>query len=531
MRHRSEGLFVALGSFVWFALQTPWGLFPDPDAFYHAHVTRLMLEQGPLHSFPWLDLTTFGQHFVDHHFLFHALTVPVVWIMDRVAPGPFAEFWAAQGMALLLATATTFVLWRVLKHLDPSRAWLWTVLTLLVPAFTMRMLLAKASPVAVGLFIAIIGLFVWSDVRLKKKSVLLFFAGLLFALSHGGWIIALLGAGSIFCADLLFRKLGEDRSWNETIRSAPWMECFSLVAGIVAGLFLHPNRSELIAFLWVQVFKAAIAPPTHIIQGGEWKPASAGFIAWELAPLLIAGLVAILILVLSKRRIQITTASFRRIVLLAFPVALTLALTLNGRRFLEYLVPMVALWIASVWSLIDAGMAREAIDRVRSTWPRIIRRSSPTIALVLAITLAVHHAWAASASLHRDGAKSFEGYQRALASISSRAAPGDRVFHSDWDEFPVLFAADDRLKYVSGLDPVFLADANPQLSNAIVDLTLGRATSTAFEIIAQQTHSRFVFVTYQRHPIFDATLRENAQFKELFRDSETSVYSVDSWAQ
>src|SRR3989344_809978 len=170
MFRRFEWLFITLGSLAWFAILMPWGAFADPDAFYHAHAARLMLEHGPLMAFPWLDLTAFGQQFAHHHFLYHLFLVPVIWMTDIFQLTPCAEFWATQYAAVLLATGTIVAFWMIAKRLDPVRAWIWTMALLLVPSFSMRLLLGKASPIAVGLFVVGIGVMVLGRTRVGGRG-------------------------------------------------------------------------------------------------------------------------------------------------------------------------------------------------------------------------------------------------------------------------------------------------------------------------------------------------------------------------
>ena len=55
--------------------------FADPDSFYHAKMALLIRDQGIVHQFPWLNLTTLGQHYTDQHFLYHVLLIPfVTWL-------------------------------------------------------------------------------------------------------------------------------------------------------------------------------------------------------------------------------------------------------------------------------------------------------------------------------------------------------------------------------------------------------------------------------------------------------------------
>ncbi|MBU1348627.1 hypothetical protein KJ781_01000, partial [Patescibacteria group bacterium] len=71
-------LAVFLLAAAYFCLMMPWGVFQDPDAFYHAHAAFLLWRDGPLLAFPWLDLTTLGASFADHHILFRAVEAPFV---------------------------------------------------------------------------------------------------------------------------------------------------------------------------------------------------------------------------------------------------------------------------------------------------------------------------------------------------------------------------------------------------------------------------------------------------------------------
>lgn len=516
---KHEGLFVGLGSLAWFAVQTPWGRFPDPDAFYHAHLANLMLDRGPLHAFPWLDLTTLGQHFADHHFLFHLILGPAIAAFD-LANIPYAEFWATQLMAPLLATVAVVALWNVLRAIGVKSAWAWVALALLVPGFSFRLLLAKASPLAIGAFVAVMG-----AVALRRPLTA-FLAGAIFALAHGGWTIALAAALAMILGDMLARRCIQDDAWELAVRDAPWSTYGGLLTGIALGLVVHPNRLELIQFLWVQTFKAGLAPSSGVIQGTEWLAADPGVLLGELAPLVIAFLLGALGLMVARREIGSRLDKMRLTIMLALPVALTLALTMKSRRFVEYLVPALTLWIASLWQFVDVRRLKMELANMRRGLAPLARGIIVPFFVILALSLIAHHALLTWTSLRRPASKTFDAYRATFQSISARAATGDRVFHSDWDEFPILFAADDRLRYVSGLDPTFLYEASSTLSNQVRDLTIGLASSTAWDVIAERTGSRFVFVTTKRHPDFDATLRADARFKELARDETTAAYEV-----
>jgi len=517
------------GRIVFFALLvtliafTPWGQFNDPDAFYHAHISARMLDHGPLMRFPWLDLTSFNDPFADHHYLFHLILGPAIAV--------FGEFTGAQAMAPLLAALAGFALWSALRSLrtDPERAmdhsaWIVLALTFLVPQFTIRMLAAKASPLAVGLFIIMIG------AMLFERPLMMAVAGMLFTLSHGGWIIGIAATGLMLVANVVASKTIDEHSLKESVKRAPWRTGLGLLAGIIIGIIVHPNRSTILPFLWIQVVEIGVKTQNTVIaQGLEWLPARPMDLIPALAPLLIGFIVLIAGLLFAGRGYEpsVQRTLSKRVVMLAAPVALTFALTLKSQRFIEYLAPSLALWLMSLLALVDMDRFKTWLIREYRAFNRPVRRILTVVLIAIAIALPVQQVRQAWSSLHR-GVYPFDAYRSTFKAISERANPGDRVYHSQWDEFPILWATDDRLRYVSGLDPTFLSNANPELSSAMHDLTYGIVTSTAWEIIVERTGSKFVFVTTERYRVFDETLQRDERFTEIARDDRTAAYEIQT---
>ncbi|MBD3251898.1 hypothetical protein GF380_05625, partial [Candidatus Uhrbacteria bacterium] len=444
---------------------TPWGQFPDPDTFYHAHLSALMLDHGPLFAFPWLDLTSFGQQFADHHYLFHLILGPAIWA--------FGEQWGTQLMAPLLALLTISALWTVLRVLNPSEtwrrtSWVFVGLTLLAPDFLMRLLLGKASPLAIGYAIVTVG------GMLHRKSILLLMTGMLFALSHGGWSLSILIAGSMLVADILASKTMAEASWIKALHNAPWKPLGALILGTGIGILLHPNSATLLQFLWVQLVEIGILTKSGTLTlGQEWAAASPSMILTNLTPLVVAGLTALLGILFAHRADARPTlvGMYQRALVLLFPVGLLLVLTLKSQRFIEFLVPLFAIWIYQIAQLVDWTKYRLWL---REQWSRCKRTPRHTLTVaggLIVLLLPLHHGWLAWKGLHT-GQRPFDLYAPVMQTISERANPGDRVFHSSWDDFPVLWALEDRVKYLSGLDPTFLYHADPELSNQVMQLTL-----------------------------------------------------------
>ena len=135
---------------------------------------------------------------------------------------------------------------------------------------------------------------------------------------------------------------------------------------------------------------------------------------------------------------------------------------------------------------------------------------------------------------HRLHDAAFPGYPdssfvAAMASVSERANSGDRVFHSDWDEFPVLWNIDDRLKYVAGLDPTFLYQASSTLSDAYRDLTWGATTPTkeqAWEFINDKIGARFVFIAKSDHEQLLDFIKSDERYKPLIETEDAAMFEV-----
>jgi hypothetical protein len=538
---RHESLLVALGTLLWFLVLTPWGSFADPDAFYHAHIARLMLDRGALQAFPWLDLTTLGTHFADQHYLFHVVLGPAI--------AAFGEFWGTQLMAPILATFTALALWNVLRGLGVKHAWVWVALALLVPGFSFRLLLAKASPIAVGAFVVALG-----AMALKRPKTA-FAAGALFALSHGGWIIAVAAAGLMLVADVVTRRVVDEAPWRATLKASPWKTFLALLVGILAGLLIHPNRTEIFRFLWVQVVQVGVlAGNGTVLMGREWLPADPGQLIAGLAPLLIPFLIGLLGLVGTKAQStkleardeqgadprapacpeRVSEGGFvlradplmRRLIMLLLPVGLTLSLTFKSERMIEYLVPALAIWVACLWQLVDEKALLSELKTAVSRSSARIRPFIIPLLIILAMLVVTHHAVYTWNALRTANAKPFNVYRTTISAISARANPGDRVFSSDWDEFPILFAADDRLRYISGLDPTFLHEADPVLEADVRSVTLGSDTTSTWDLVANRTGSRFVFITTKRHPNFEKILSSDPHYKEIAKDDTTAAYEV-----
>ncbi len=498
-------------AFLWFAAFQPWGAFRDPDAFYHAKMAVLLLEHGPVVTFPWLDLTTLGSYFADQHFFFHVLLLPFVRVL-----GPLA---GTQLASVCFATLFIIVLYLSLRRLRVSSPELWTFLALTSAMLVLRLSLAKASPIALIWFV--LGMLAVA----RRKPWLGLVSTLGFALSHGGWII-LLGSQALFLAgDFLFERVLLEKRWRVSLAAIAWPVFACSLLGAIIGMLVHPNFPQTISFLWVQVVKIGLGTPfDRVTLGSEWLPLSVFDLFEVIGPYAI---VAVLILfgLLFAKKTPLDLSRARDVIAFGFPVAALLALTFKSQRMGEYLIPALTLWFASLATLIDPKRFQE---EMRQTWKQIGGRCVKPLSVlctIMAVWVFVPGLWRTYEGLSQN-ARPFDLFEEPMHVLSKQAAPGERVFHTDWDEFPLLFFRDDRLRYVSGLDPTFLLDAHPELSDLYRDITLGHVTSGVATIIRERFGSDFVFIDRDRHEALVTVMQKEPEATAIYEDKRVLVYKL-----
>ena len=500
---RLKPALVFLCSAAWLALFQSWGAFSDPDGFYHAKVALLVAAKGPLQAFPWLDLTTLGQSFADQHLLYHVALIPFVKSMDPL--------WGAQIAAVLFSALFATAFYLMLRAMRAPAPWLWTVLLLTLPHTLFRLTWAKATPLALVCFLLGLAALIW------RRPWLAFVVGAVYALTHGGWVL-LVGAQALYLIGWWGTKafaFDESFTWKSLKTAIPFV---ATLAGIVLGLLIHPNARAELSFLWTQVVQVGVTTPYgHVIMGNEWNPPQID----DLIPLLTLPLLAFAIVLfglLVARRDPLDRSQATLGAALLVAAAGPFALMLKSLRFLEYALPLIVLAIAALSSLVDwplfARRARELLPKIATPLLVIV-----TLAFIIKSDV---RAWQA---IH-DSGRSFDRFTPAIAWLSSQAAEGDRVYESDWDVFPELFYGDDRVRFVSGLDPTFLYSRNPSLSDAYFDLVRGTATSTAYHVIHDLAGASFVFVDLKNGGIFDRVIQADSRFVPGYFDANAKVYLV-----
>lgn len=525
LKRFGEYLLVYLFSVGWFALFQPWGRFLDPDGFTHAKIATLIMQRGFLQDFPWLDLTVLHTSFVDQHLGLHVLEIPFIKLFGML-PG-------AQISSVVFAAAAVTIFYKCARLVGSTKPWLWTFLLITATPFIVRMSLAKSSPLAVACFL--VG--VTALVCLKKRQA--FLAGLVFSLVHGGWLLLVtaqcLVAGAMVGWHLLRRLIGR----IQTVAHIPESRFKAALAilgmtitGCSLGSVLHPNVKNLFQFLWVQVGIIGIQTPFDRVRlGEEWRSITVGQLLVTI-PLFI--LVTGIVLMTFRRKEKEIVSPAEGAVVVREPllprvfiplVTIFLALlTLKSKRYGEYFVPMLAL----TGACFEAELRLRIVD-LRDAWTHMVKRTKISL-VAIAILLLVSSGIDVKDTYHsvHQSNMTFTYVDAPMKAISTVALPGERVFHPQWDLFPLLFVANDRLRYISGMDPTYLFVASTTRSDVYADFVFDQASTTdLYSFIHQNLGANYIIFERARNANLEKRLERDEQFLRLYQDAIFSVYRVE----
>ena len=213
-----------------------WGrkaVFPDPDAFYHAGMAKLLVENGVQKTFPYLQFTILKDSFTDQHFLFHLLLIPGVYL---------AGLWGTKATCIILSALFMLIFAIILDKLEISLFWLWPILLTLTTAASFRLGLVKANS------LSLIFLFLGIYFVHRKYYKRIFFLSFFYVWTYGGFPL-LLGFSRRIKAFLI------------------------ILSGLLLGFVLSPYFPANMKFYWNQLVQIGIINyQSKIGVGGEWYP-------------------------------------------------------------------------------------------------------------------------------------------------------------------------------------------------------------------------------------------------------------------
>lgn len=491
----------------------------DFDGYYHIKWTR-MLWEGIKHGsfppvFPWLPLTTLNaKDYVDHHLLFHIFQIPFAAFRDP-------RLGAKVGSIVFASLAVFSCYWLLIRYrIRYVLVWLLALLACSAP-FLFRLNMAKAPPFAIIYLVIAIHLF------FRRKYWPLLPLALVFTWTYDLFLLLVMAA--VFWSIAI--------AWTE--RRFEWRPLVYVIAGCAVGLVINPyfphNFQLLSEHLLIKLRLGSGEYDTKV--GSEWYP----YDSWE-----FLGNSAVACIAMVVGYIAFEPAERRRaqypVFFLLFSTAL-LIMTARWKRIAEYWPPFAVLfaafslqpWLAGTRSYLTrlpAAVQEELkpfFDREDSWWTRLTsdwREVISTIAVaVVALGLGIFLFYNLQAEVKEIGRSEAHEYYKAGADWMRANVPrGQLVFNTDWDDFPRLFYFDETHYYVSGLDPNYLFDKNPDLSRLYDRITLGQEIDPG-PLIRDRFGARYVF-TDNSHDEFFQHARASGWFDIVYEDTECTILYI-----
>ena len=522
---------------LFFALQI-FPNFPDPDTFYHAKITSLMREGGLVKNFDWLPYTIFRDFFIDHHFLYHLLLLPFVWLL-----GPLVGIKVAT--AVFGALLVTFIFW-LFKRFEIKGTWFYVLILLLTNPFVFRLNLGKASSLSI-LFL-LLGLYL----LFKRKPLGLLILSLFYVWLFNGWplilvitVLYLIG----FSLNSVIQKILKEREKTLSLMPERLIDHFKYSLKrlgnnfifFIKNIFLGPGNLKLLASCFIGLILGVVINPyfptnlqfykLHILEiglvnyqniigvGAEWYPYAPVDLLSSIFLVAILFLIALFtFFILLKKQSGFSWALL--LITLFF-----LVFTFKSRRNIEYLVPFAVFFSAlNINNVLKYGLVYDFYIILKE-----LKQKYRALAYTVVIFLIISSSFIVGRdvdSLITRFNKGFplNSYQAASQWLYKNTPANSLVFHSNWDEFPALFYYNDHNHYIIGMDPTFMYQKEPGLYWDWVKITRGEIKNP-YRIIKKRFKADYIFID-KGHKEMRQNIILEQKFRRVYSDEEADIYQV-----
>ena len=489
----------------------------DFDGYYHVKWARTLWESMKSSrfppAFPWLPLTSLNpKNYVDHHLLFHIIQIPFAAFSDPRLGAKIAS-------AVFGGLAVLSCYWLLLRYrIRYALVWLIALLACSAP-FLFRMNMAKAPPLAIVYLIVAIHLF------FKRKHWPLLPLALVFTWTYDLFVLLIMAAVFWVIAIAITEKRFE------------WRPLVFVLAGCGAGLIVNPYFPHNLQLLFEHINIKLTTSDFDTKVGSEWYP----YDSWEFlgnsAVACIAMLVGYIAFEPSERRqghypiffllfstaLMIMTARWKRIAEYWPPFAILFA-AFSLKPWLEGFRPYLTRLPPDVLEELKPFLDREGVPapETENGWRDVLKTIAVAmVALVLSIFLYFN---LRSTMTEIGQSEPHDFYQAGAEWMRTHVPPGQIVFNTDWDDFPRLFYFDSSHYYVSGLDPGYLFDKNPDLSQLYDRITLGKEEDPG-PLIRDRFGARYVFSDNTHHDFFEHA-RLSGWFDIVYEDTQCTVMYI-----
>lgn len=502
----------------------------DWDGYYHIKWSSLLWENFRqfkwLPTFEWLPLTVLNPaDYADHHFLFHLLQIPFLWVFEAVT--------AAKVATVTFATLAIFSVYWLIYRYDVKHQLIWLAAILVCSnAFYYRMNMAKAPPLTI--IITVLG------VHLLFQRNYKWLLPLMFAFVWTYSLFPLLLFAAIIWTIII--------AWNE--RVFEWRPLAFTGAGMVLGNVINPYFPNNL-YLFTEHFwtKFKVGSDFAVAVGGEWYPYSGMELLMNFPVAMLAMLIGYILFVPRGSKLPEKAAFFLMFTTILFTAQF------RSKRFAEYFPPFAILFLAFAWNAFTTPKTielpeefRREIDPYldapktteREAWIYSAKQAAPwVIGIVLCVfwfyNLIGLHRWGFDEAGMIDNITSNEPadkYERAMQwatgldeTGADNIPPGEIIFNCTWDDFPKLFFYNTKHRYVYGLDPNYLYTENPELYKLLKDLTEGKVDDSAPQI-REKFGANYVFADAKENTDMIAKMLDSGWAETIYEDSDARLFRI-----
>jgi hypothetical protein len=495
----------------------------DWDGYYHirwsAELWNSFKSGHWLPEFKWLPLTVLNpKDYADHHFLFHLLQIPFLWFFEPVM--------AAKVATTFYGSLAIFsVYWLMFRFkTDYLLIWFFALMTCANPFFY-RMNMGKAPPLTI--IFTIVGIYL----LFERKYIWL--APLMFAFVWTYSLFPLLFGAAIIWTLVI--------AWNE--RRFEWRPITYTGIGMILGNVINPYFPNNLLLFWEHAAtKIKIGTDFAVPVGGEWYPYTGEQLLTHFPIAMIAMLVGYILFRPRDRKLPEKATFF-----LGF-VTVLLMMQFRSIRFAEYFPPFAILFAAFSWQAflvphtaqLPEEFKREIepfLDKEKKTEKQeiagVFKQAAPwAIGIVLIALMFFYFKGVKIGKFEQEGMISSiasngknDQYQRAMEWAKENIPEGERIFNTNWDDFPKLFFFDTKHSYVYGLDPNYLYSENEELYKILTDITNGK-TEDAAPIIVEKFGARYVFADAKENEDMIAKLLESGWAEIAYEDNEARFLKI-----
>jgi hypothetical protein len=291
--------------------------------------------------------------------------------------------------------------------------------------------------------------------------------------------------------------------------------------GVLVGLLINPYFPYNILFAF-QHITPKILETTSVSVGIEWFPYNTGQLLSNSTLGLLAFISGTLALGLNRQRMDVRTAT---IFLLTCVFGLML---FQSRRFIEYFPAYSLVFAAFAWSpLISGSVLLGVSNRVDYPWYSMTRIKS-IIPLTVLIFLLIPGIWMTfnKSKANLQASTTHQLYAKASSWLETNTDPGERIFQTDWDDFPRLFFYNTHNTYLIGLDPTYMQFYDAELYDLWVEITQGKVLNPSNAI--SSIFGAFYVLSDLHHQGFITQAEIDSQMVEVYRDSEAVIFKIVS---